>query len=129
LIEREKARGVPAASIVLAGFSQGGAMALHAGLRHAERLAGVMALSCSLPLADTVAAEGAPANRDVPIFMAHGTHDPMIPMARARRAYETLMGLGYRVEWHEYPMPHSVCAEEIADITVWLGKVFAAVRR
>ena len=129
LIEREKARGVPAASIVLAGFSQGGAMALHAGLRHAERLAGVMALSCSLPLADTLAAEGAPANRDVPIFMAHGTHDPMIPMARARRAYETLMGLGYRVEWHEYPMPHSVCAEEIADITVWLGKVFAAVRR
>jgi len=128
LIQREKARGVPAASIVLAGFSQGGAMALHTGLRHAERLAGVMALSCSLPLADTVAAEGAPANRDVPIFMAHGTHDPMIPMARARRAYETLMGLGYRVEWHEYPMPHSVCAEEIVDIAAWLGKVFAAVR-
>jgi phospholipase/carboxylesterase len=128
LIQREKARGVPAASIVLAGFSQGGAMALHTGLRHAERLAGVMALSCSLPLADTVAAEGAPANRDVPIFMAHGTHDPMIPMARARRAYETLTGLGYRVEWHEYPMPHSVCPEEIADITAWLGKVFAAVR-
>src|SRR6266446_4118101 len=129
LIAREKARGFPAARVVLAGFSQGGAMALHTGLRHAERLAGIMALSCSLPLADTVAAEGAPANRDVPIFMAHGTHDPMIPMARARRAYETLMGLGYRVEWHEYPMPHSVCAEEIADITVWLGKVFAAVRR
>jgi phospholipase/carboxylesterase len=128
LIQREKARGVPAASIVLAGFSQGGAIALHTGLRHAERLAGVMALSCSLPLADTLAAEGAPANRDVPIFMAHGTHDPMIPMARARRAYETLTGLGYRVEWHEYPMPHSVCAEEIADITAWLGKVLAAVR-
>src|SRR3989442_7505913 len=93
LIQREKARGVPAAAIVLAGFSQGGAMALHTGLRHAERLAGVMALSCSLPLADTLAAEGAPANRDVPNFMAHRTHDPMIPMARARRAYETLPGL------------------------------------
>jgi len=113
---------------VLAGFSQGGAMALHTGLRHAERLAGVMALSCSLPLADTLAAEAAPANRDVPIFMAHGTHDPMIPLARARRARAVLTGLGYPVAWHEYPMPHSVCAEEIADIAVWLGKVLGATR-
>ena len=103
-------------------------MALHTGLRHAERLAGVMALSCSLPLADTLAAEAAPPNRDVPIFMAHGTHDPMIPLARARRAREALTGLGYPVEWHEYPMPHSVCAEEIADIAVWLGKVLGATR-
>ena len=128
LIQREKERGVPAAAIVLAGFSQGGAMALHTGLRHAERLAGVMALSCSLPLADTLAAEAAPANRDVPIFMAHGTHDPMIPLARARRARAVLTGLGYPVAWHEYPMPHSVCAEEIADIAVWLGKVLGATR-
>ncbi len=126
LIQREKERGVPAASIVLAGFSQGGAMALHTSLRHGERLAGVMALSCSLPLADTLAAEAAPANRDVPIFMAHGTQDPMIPMARALRARETLVGLGYRVEWHEYPMPHSVCAEEVRDISTWLGVVLGA---
>jgi phospholipase/carboxylesterase len=125
LIEREKARGVPTGSIVLAGFSQGGAMALHTGLRYGERLAGIMALSCSLPLADTLAAEASPANRDVPIFMAHGTHDPMIPMARATRAREMLSGLGYRVEWHEYPMPHAVCAEEIRDISTWLGVILA----
>ena len=126
LIQREKERGIPAAAIVLAGFSQGGAMALHTSLRHGERLAGVMALSCSLPLADTLTAEAAPANRDVPIFMAHGTQDPMIPMARAVRARETLVGLGYRVEWHEYPMPHSVCAEEVLDISTWLGVVLGA---
>jgi len=123
LIEREKARGVPSQAIVLAGFSQGGAMALHTSLRQGERLAGVMALSCSLPLADALAAEAAPANRDVPIFMAHGTHDPMIPMARAARAREILTGLGYRLEWHEYPMPHSVCLEEIRDISAWLTTV------
>ena len=123
LLEREKARSVPAASIVLAGFSQGGAMALHTGLRYGERLAGIMALSCSLPLADTLAAEASPANHDVPIFMAHGTHDPMIPMARAMRARETLSGLGYRLEWHEYPMPHSVCLEEVRDISAWLHGV------
>jgi len=123
LLEREKARGVPARSIVLAGFSQGGAMALHTALRYGERLAGIMALSCSLPLADTLGAEASPANRDVPIFMAHGTHDPMIPMARAMRAREVLSGLGYRLEWHEYPMPHSVCLEEVRDISAWLGSV------
>jgi len=126
LIAREKERGVPAAAIVLAGFSQGGAMALHTALRHTERLAGVMALSCSLPLSDTLAGEAAPANRDVAIFMAHGTHDPMIPMARALRAREVLTGLGYRLEWHEYPMPHSVCVEEIAHIGAWLAKVLGA---
>ena len=126
LIAREKERGVPAAAIVLAGFSQGGAMALHTALRHTERLAGVMALSCSLPLSDTLAGEAAPANRDVSIFMAHGTHDPMIPMARALRAREVLTGLGYRLEWHEYPMPHSVCVEELAHIGAWLAKVLGA---
>src|SRR5215813_6242284 len=110
-------------AIVLAGFSQGGAMALHTSLRQGERLAGVLALSCSLPLADALAAEAAPANRDVPIFMAHGTHDPMIPMARAVRAREILTELGYRLEWHEYPMPHSVCLEEIRDISAWLATV------
>jgi phospholipase/carboxylesterase len=128
LIARERGRGVPASAIVLAGFSQGGAMALQTGLRHGERLAGVMALSCSLPLAETLAAEAAPANRDVPIFMAHGTYDPMIPMTRAHRAREVLAGLAYRVEWHEYPMPHSVCMEEIADIAAWLGDVLGPPR-
>ena len=123
LVAREGGRGIPASAIVLAGFSQGGAMALHTGLRHPERLAGVMALSCSLPLADTLAAEAAAANRDVPIFMAHGTHDPMIPKARAQRAHDTLTGLSYTVEWHEYPMPHSVCMEEVADIAAWLDRV------
>jgi len=125
LVARERGRGIPAAAIVLAGFSQGGAMALYTGLRHPGRLAGVMALSCSLPLADTLAAEAAAANRDVPIFMAHGTHDQMIPKARAQRAHDTLSGLDYKVEWHEYPMPHSVCMEEVADIADWLGRVLS----
>src|SRR5688500_16711653 len=125
LIAREKARGVPARRLVLAGFSQGGAMALQTGLRHAERLAGIMALSCFLPQADTVAAEASPANRDVPVLLAHGAQDPVIPLARARQAHETLTGLGYAVEWHEYPMPHSVSNEEIRDIAAWLGRVLA----
>ena len=123
LVARENARGVPADRIVLAGFSQGGAMALHTGLRHAERLAGVMALSCFLPLADELAREASPANRDVPIFMAHGTDDDLIPLARSRRAHDILVGLGWRVEWHEYPMPHSVCPQEIADVSGWLSTV------
>jgi phospholipase/carboxylesterase len=123
LIAREKARGIAAHRIVLAGFSQGGAMALHTGLRHPERLAGIMALSCFLPLADDLAREAAPANRDVPIFMAHGTDDDLIPLTRARRAHDILVGLAWRVEWHQYPMPHSVCAEEIADVSAWLSTV------
>src|SRR5512145_1757751 len=101
LLAREKARGVEAGRLVLAGFSQGGAMALHTGLRHGERLAGVLALSCFLPLADSLADESAAANRDVPIFLAHGRYDDLIPMARARRAYDILSSLGYRVEWHD----------------------------
>ena len=123
LLARERARGITADRLVLAGFSQGGAMALHTGLRHPERLAGVMALSCSLPLADTLADEAAPANRGVPIFMAHGTYDDVIPLARARQAHDVLLKLEYPVEWHDYPMPHSVCAEEIADISAWLTTV------
>jgi phospholipase/carboxylesterase len=123
LIARERARGVEARRLVLAGFSQGGAMALHTGLRHPERLAGIMALSCALPVADTVAAEASAANRDVPIFMAHGTADDLIPLARARGARQTLVGLGYHVAWKEYPMPHAVCPEEIADIAAWLSTV------
>ena len=123
LLEREKARGVPAGQIVLAGFSQGGAMALYAGLRHAERLAGILALSSALPLADALAAEASPANRDVSLFMAHGTHDPTIPIARAIRSRDILTDLGYGVTWREYPMPHSVCPEEVNDISAWLADV------
>ncbi len=123
LIAREKARGVAAGNIVLAGFSQGGAMALHAGLRHAERLAGILALSCFLPLASTLEGEASAVNRAVPIFMAHGVYDQLIPLARARRACHVLSGLGWNVEWREYPMAHAVCDEEIADIAAWLHRV------
>lgn len=123
LIARERARGLSAARIVLAGFSQGGAIALHTGLRHAERLAGILALSTYLPLAGTVAAQAGAANRDAPLFMAHGRFDDMIPIERARQSRAALEALGCRVEWHEYPMPHAVCAEEIADIAAWLRTV------
>jgi phospholipase/carboxylesterase len=123
LIDRERERGVADASIVLAGFSQGGAMALQTGLRHGQRLAGIMALSCFLPLADALATEASPANRETPIFMAHGTHDPLIPLARGGAARDRLVSLGYRVAWHEYRMPHSVCGEEVDDIAGWLVEV------
>jgi phospholipase/carboxylesterase len=123
LIAREKGRGIPAARLALAGFSQGGAIALHTGLRHAERLAGILALSTYLPLAGTLAAEAHAANRDVPIFMAHGTHDPLIPLARAQRSRDRLVEAGYRVEWHEYPMAHQVCDEELRDLSAWLRRV------
>ena len=120
LIAREKARGLPTGRIVLAGFSQGGAIALQTGLRHAERLAGIIALSCYLPLAGTLAAEASPANRDGPVFMAHGTDDPVIPLDRARRSRDNLADLGYRVTWREYPMGHSVCGDEVGDLSAWL---------
>jgi phospholipase/carboxylesterase len=123
LIAREKARGTSARRLVLAGFSQGGAIALHTGLRHPERLAGVLALSTFLPLAATLTAEAHAANRDVPIFMAHGLYDPLIPVERAARSRAVLESAGYLVEWHDYPMPHSVCPEEIADVATWLRRV------
>lgn len=123
LIARERARGVAAARIVLAGFSQGGAIALHTGLRHAERLAGILALSTYLPLAATLAAEASAANRDVPLLMAHGRFDDVIPLERARQSRLALEALGAKVEWREYPMPHSVCPEEIAHIAAWLRSV------
>ena len=123
LVARELARGVPASRIVLAGFSQGGAIALHAGLRHAQRLAGIMALSTYLPLQSTLAAEASAANRDVPVFMAHGLADPVVVPLRATASRDLLRGAGYAVQWHEYPMPHAVCAEEIADIGAWLRAV------
>ena len=121
LIARERERGVATRRIVLAGFSQGSAIALQTGLRHSERLAGILALSTYLPLAETLGAEAAAANRGVPIFMAHGTEDPVIPLQRAAISRDQLRKLGYQVEWHEYPMPHAVCPEEIADVGAWLG--------
>jgi len=123
LIGRERAQGIPARGIVLAGFSQGGAIALQTALRHGERLGGVLALSTYLPLPDTVEREASPVNRDLPIFMAHGRQDPVIPLSLATRSRDTLVSLGYGVEWHDYTMPHSVCAEEIADVARWLRAV------
>ena len=123
LIATECEAGVPADRIVLAGFSQGGAVAFETALRHSSRLAGLMALSTYLPRAGTLAAERAPANADLPVFMAHGEHDPLIAMDRATRSLEILRGLDYAVEWHAYPMPHAVCPEEIRDIAEWLARV------
>jgi len=125
LLAREKSRGIAASRIVLAGFSQGGAIALQTGLRHSERLAGIMALSTYVPLAAQLAAEADPANREVPIFMAHGTADPMIAFARAAASRDLLQQQGYVVEWHEYRMQHAVCPQEITDIVSWLRRVLA----
>ncbi|NLD67538.1 MAG: carboxylesterase [Limnobacter sp.] len=123
LIARERERGVASQRIVLAGFSQGGAIALQTGLRHPEPLAGIMALSTWLPLADTLAAERHPANAKVPVFMAHGSHDDMVGIDRAERSRDALEALGYQVEWHAYPMAHAVCPEEVVAISDWLGRV------
>ena len=125
LIARERARGVAANRIVLAGFSQGGAIALQTALRQTEPFAGVMALSTYLPLADKLASEGAIASRAVPILFAHGTQDPVVTIARAKTSRDQLEQAGYTVLWREYPMQHSVCAEEVADIGAWLSRILA----
>lgn len=125
LVEREVARGMPARRIVLAGFSQGCAMALLAGLRHPDRLAGIMGLSGYLPLAGKTTSEAHSANAQTPIFLAHGSEDPMVVLPRALASRDLLSAMGYRVSWHTYPMGHSVCAEEIADIGAWLRQVLA----
>ena len=125
LIARERKRGIEARRIVLAGFSQGCAMTLMTGLRAQERLGGLVGLSGYLPLAATVAAERASANADVPIFMAHGRMDPMIPIVRATASRDALVALGHPVEWHEYPIAHSVCPEEVADLNRWLLRTLA----
>jgi phospholipase/carboxylesterase len=109
--------------IVLAGFSQGGAIVLQTALRFAERLAGVLALSTYLPIATKLAAERSEANHDLPVFMAHGQYDDIIPIDRARKSRDFLLDLKYKVEWHEYPMPHSVCAPELEDISRFLKRV------
>ena len=125
LIAREKSRGIPAERIILAGFSQGCAMTLQTGLRHDEKLAGLLCLSGYVPLADKISNERSEASLKTPIFLVHGTHDGVIPVARAHQSRDLLKALGYQVEWHEYMMQHSLCLEEVNDISAWLKKVLA----
>jgi len=127
LIERERQRGIAAARIVLAGFSQGGAIALHTGLRYPRTLAGIMALSTYLPLAEHTAAELADANRDTPIFMAHGDQDTVISLPHAQLSKQALIAMGCPVEWHVYPMAHGVSDAEIGDIRAFLARALAEV--
>lgn len=125
LVAAERARGVPAKRIVLAGFSQGGAIALYAGLRHAERLGGIVALSTYLIDPAGLANEASAANRDVPIFMAHGTHDPVVQFAWAESSRRTLEAGGWKVEWHSYPMAHEADAREVRAVGAFLARVLA----
>jgi phospholipase/carboxylesterase len=129
LIVRERGRGIPSDRIVLAGFSQGGAIALHTAVRHPEPLAGILALSCYLPLDNTVTEERHPANADTPVLMAHGTADPVVPVLLGQGSRIRLEALGYPVEWHEYAMGHEVNLEEIQTIGRWLNRILAADRR
>jgi len=125
LIAREKSRGIPASRIILAGFSQGCAMTLQTGMRHPEKLAGMLCLSGYLPLATVAAAERSEESLATPIFMAHGRQDGVVPFARAQASHEALKAIGYEVEWHEYMMQHSLCLEEVQDISKWIRKVLA----
>jgi phospholipase/carboxylesterase len=125
LISQEKQRGIAEEKIFLAGFSQGGAIVLHTGLRHAAQLGGLIALSTYLPLADSLPVEASSAARYAPIFMAHGRSDPVIPYAMGRSSAQQLNDWNYRLEWHEYAMPHSVCPEEIHDLELWLTQRMA----
>ena len=121
LIDREIERGVPSDRIVLAGFSQGGAVALHTALREPRPLAGILALSTYLPLAATLASERSAANADIPLLLAHGTADNVLPISLAESSRSVLQALGYAVDWHSYSMAHSVCIEEIGAISAWLA--------
>jgi phospholipase/carboxylesterase len=125
LIAREGERGVPPGRIVLAGFSQGGALSLYTAARFPQALAGVVALSSYVPLISSFASDRSPANDATPIFMAHGRSDTVIPSTLGRESRDFLLAQGYAVEWHEYPMPHSVCPEEVADIGAFLRRVLA----
>ena len=125
LIANEKARGIPASRIVVAGFSQGCAMALMVGLRHAEALAGIVGMSGYLPLAATTAEEHTAASLKTPIFMAHGTRDGVVALPRATASRDALVAMGYAVQWHDYPMEHSVCPQEVTDLEVFLKRVLA----
>ena len=121
LIEKENERGIAASHIALAGFSQGGAMALHVGTRHPQRLAGIIALSCYLPQAGRLATERSDANLSTPIFMAHGSQDPVVPYALGDDSHHRLISNGFAVEWHSYPMPHALCEPEVSDLRRWLS--------
>jgi phospholipase/carboxylesterase len=123
LIAAENARGIPTNRIAIAGFSQGGAMSLHVATRHPDKLAGVIALSCYLPLAKQFATERASANLATPIYMAHGIQDPVVPIGLGDESRRILEATGYRVEWHAYPMPHSLCPEEIVDLRAFLKRI------
>lgn len=125
LIDNEKARGMPASRIVVAGFSQGCAMALMVGLRHTEALAGIVGMSGYLPLAGALAAEHTQASLSTPVFMAHGSHDGVVALPRAVASKVALQALGYAVEWHEYPMEHSVCPQEVKDLEAFLKRCLA----
>ncbi len=122
LIDRELERGLSAEQLVLAGFSQGGAIALHTALREPHALAGVVALSCYLPLATTLSAERSAANQRIPIFMAHGTFDPTVALSLAMRSKDKLVDEGYAVDWRSYEMGHSVCMEQITEMGAWLSR-------
>lgn len=126
LIAQQKELGIPAERIVVAGFSQGCAMTLQTGLRHPEKLGGLLCLSGYVPLHTTLSAEAHAANRSTPIFLAHGTADTVIPIFRAEQSRDLLLALGYSVEWHAYAMPHSVCEEEVEHIGAWLRRVLPA---
>ncbi|HEY6482125.1 MAG TPA: alpha/beta hydrolase-fold protein [Steroidobacteraceae bacterium] len=123
LLRRENERGIASERIVLAGFSQGGAIALFSGLRYPQKLAGIMALSCYLLLESGLTAERAPANQGTPIFLAHGNQDPLLEVRRGLQARQWLQANGYAVQWHAYDMPHSVCPQEVADIADWLRRI------
>ena len=125
LIQREITKGIPASQIVLAGFSQGGAIALHTGLRYPQRLAGILGLSTYLPLASSLQAERHAANTSVPVLMMHGYDDTVITIDEAESACAVLKECGYAVEWRTYPMAHSLCSQEVYDIGVWLRRVLA----
>jgi phospholipase/carboxylesterase len=125
LIKRENERGVATDHIVIAGFSQGGAMALHIATRHPETFAGVIALSCYLPLSKDLAKARNPANQTTPVFMAHGIQDPVVPYALGDESRQLLQTAGYPVEWHGYPMPHALCEPEVTDLRAWLKRVCA----
>lgn len=126
LIAREGERGVPPSRVILAGFSQGGAIALAAGVRREAGLAGIVALSTYLPMASTTAAEATRAGLATPVFMAHGQQDPVVPASLGERSRAALQGLGMAIQWHDYAMTHSVCAEEISDLGDWLQQRFTA---
>ena len=127
LIAREVERGIPASRIFVAGFSQGAAMVLSAGLRHAHRIAGVIALSGYLPLEKQLAEERSAANAGLPLFIAHGSIDPVVPQVLGMLGRDFLRGLGYTIEWRSYPMAHQICAEEIADLRNWIGQRIVAI--